>query len=141
MIFDFGPFAQFIEASAQYTNAVLLAVLPHVTDFSQKLDSPPFSEFNTNAVFRVVLHPKAGDVNGTIWFTNGYAFHFARGHITGFFSRWAYSRERDPNAIPKYFAPVKMTKTEAVGLARNAITKLGYPLEWLFADLEPDVTL
>src|SRR6266496_1375888 len=125
MVFDFGPFAQFIEASAQYTNAVLLAVLPYVTDFSRKLDLRPTSEFNTNAAARVVLNPKAGDVSGTVWFTNGYAFHFARGHITGFFSRWAYSRERDPDAIPRYFGRVRLTKAEAVSMARQAIARLG----------------
>jgi hypothetical protein len=140
MVFDFGPIAHFIDVTAQYSNAVLVAVMPYVTDFARKLELPNHGELKSSAVRHCAINPKLEDVSGGITFTNGYGFSFGRGHITGFYSPHAYSKVRDHREIPKYFGTVKMTKEEAVSLARESMRRLGYRPETVFADLEPDVT-
>ena len=40
MILDLGGAQEIIRITADYSNAVLVAVLPYVSDFAQKLDLP-----------------------------------------------------------------------------------------------------
>lgn len=141
MIFDFGPIAQFFDITAQYSNAVLIAILPHVTDFAQKLELRPAAEFTTNSVRRLFINPTKGDVQGSIEFSNGWDFGFQHGRISGFTAPHAFTTEQDPDRIPTYYGPVRMQKAEAVAFARTNLTRLGYSLEPVFADLEPNITL
>lgn len=140
MIFDFGPIAEFYHVTVQYSNAVLLAILPHVGEFAAKVDKPA-GEFNTNSVRRLFLNQKKGDMGGSIEFTNGCAFGFQHGYISYFATPHAYTLEQDPEQIPTYYGPVRMTKAEAIAFARKTILRLGYSLESVFADLEPETVL
>jgi hypothetical protein len=47
---------------------------------------------------------------------------------------------QDPDKIPSYFAPLKMSRNEAVDYSRGILVTLGISLESVFADLEPEVT-
>lgn len=146
MIFDFGPVAQFFEVTAQYSNAVLLAVLPHVADFNSKIGLRPAGEFTTHSVSRLainpmVFHPKDGGVQSGIFFKNGYSFWFDFGRVSGFSTSSAYTREQDPDRVPTYYGKIRMTEAEAVAFGRRSLTNLGYRIESWFADLKPEVTL
>jgi hypothetical protein len=140
MVFEFGPIAHFIDITAQYSNAVLLALMPYVTDFANKLELPERAELKLSAVSQCAINPKLEDVSGGIGFDNGYRFSFGRGHITGFYSPHAYSKVRDHRQIPDYFGEVRVSQEEAIALARETVKRLGYRPEMLFADLKPEVT-
>jgi hypothetical protein len=141
MIFDFGPIAQFIEVTAQFSNAVLLAVVPYVTNFAAKVELSPSAEFNTGAVRRVVINPRSDDVSGSIWFTNGCKFGFDHGQISYFQAPNAYTVEQDPERVPTYFGSVRMTPAQAIEFAREKLTRLGYSSAAVLFDFEPELTL
>jgi hypothetical protein len=87
------------------------------------------------------INPTKGDVQGSIEFTNGWDFGFQHGYISGFTAPHAFTSEQNPERIPAYYGPVRMTKAEAVIFARTKLKRLGYSPETVFADLEPDMTL
>ena len=137
MTFDFGPLAHFIDVTAQYSNAVLAAVLPYAADCAKKMELGPPEQFASNAVSRMFIDPRKEDVAGSIVFTNGFVIGFSDGHIRGFRSPQAYSSEQDPDLIPLYYGAVNMDAKEAVALARSSLKKLGISPESVFADVKP----
>jgi hypothetical protein len=57
---------EYIRVTAEYSNAVLLATLPYVTDFSQKLDLPLPAPVTTNHVRSFFTDPHRGRILDSI---------------------------------------------------------------------------
>ncbi len=126
-----------------YSNAVLLAILPHVSEFAAKLDLPIKQPVTTEQVrwCRPVWFSDTRQIEGGICLTNGdsFAFSSACGIISfrALDSPYAVGPDFD---IMRYYGHDHMTTNEAITLARDALRKLGYtpaqthssgrPTEW-----------
>ncbi len=141
MIFDFYPVIEYIGVTSQYSNAVLLAIMPHVSDFAQKLELPMPTPVTAAYVSSFGCDNKRGEVGGSVTVGKCCVFSFSHGYVTGFEGPHSYFGLQNPDDIPKFYGSDRMNKDEAIRLARNAIKKLGYTLESVFAELEPKVTL
>lgn len=129
-----------IELSAAYAQALLLAILPLVSDFSERLDLDIPLPITTNQVARFSPSRDPDNIGGQIVLTNGFVFSFQHGHVQRFSSPRSYTLEQDPGNIPSYFGPIRLTKEQAIEVARQKLQRLGYDLESLYADLTPEVT-
>jgi hypothetical protein len=131
---------ELVQVSAQYSNAVLLAVLPHVTDFSQKLDLPIITPITAAQVREFKCDPRAGQTGGAIVLTNGSIFAFLEGRVCVFRSAKSYYSLQEPELVPQFYGPVKLKEQEALQIARSTIGKLGYQNVVFNADSAPLVT-
>jgi hypothetical protein len=131
--------SEWIRVTAEYSNAVLVAVMPCVSEVVQKLDLPvpqPAIVASCNIVPLRALAVEVGlHGNNGNWY-----FAFNHGYVNIVQGPHDYYAEQDPGQIPKYYGQVGMTKAEAVELARASIRKLGVALEELFAEQDPKVT-
>ncbi len=130
---------QFVEITAAYSNAVLVAILPHVSDFARKMELPIPLPVSVEQLEGFACDHRLGDPAGGMRLTNGYIFAFRHGHIARFKSPNRYSDLQDPKLVPKFFGELRMTDQEAVELCRATIRKLGYTEEMLYADLRPTI--
>jgi hypothetical protein len=143
-----GP--DLIQMTAQYSNAVLVALMPFFSDAAQKLDLPLPHPITMQHVVGGGVMPYRypnGDMlsagievqrgpNQRRWYL-GYMF----GHINCVELRPSYFTIQDPADLKWCYGTNRMTKGEAIQMARDAIKKLGIPLEDVFAEQEPRVTL
>jgi len=145
MILDLGQAlsasAEWIRVTTEYSNAVLVAVMPYISDVAQKLELPVPHPITTASVSRCNIVPTravAAEVgvrgkNGD-WF-----FAFARGHVTIVQGPKDYFALQDADLIPNYFGEVQIDESQAVEKGRQALRKLEIPLQEVFADQEPYV--
>lgn len=120
---------QFIHLTAAYSNAVLTAILPHISDYSKKLDLPVSQPVTMSQVAHFGVNNIQGVVGGGIWLTNHYWFAFEHGYVDAFrLNTNNPFLDDDPAANwPKYaFGNDNMTTNEAIQLVRDAISGLGY---------------
>lgn len=120
-----------IHVTIQYSNAVLVALLPHFSEFAQKLDLPVPHPITTNHVQRFVTggpvlegHPI--DVKGHLVLTNGYEFWYSWGHVDDFRSPRDYFTAQDVERVPEFFGTLRLEQSEAIDLARKALMSVGY---------------
>lgn len=139
MILDLGQLSDFIQVTAQYSNAVLVAVLPCFSDVSKKLDLPTPQPIVGADVARFHILPLR-QTRASVQLNNGCIFSFIFGFVDSYTSPRSPTYPRPiPDKVDS--APQKrMTENEAVQLARNCIEKLDISLEDVFADREPTVT-
>ena len=128
-----------IEITAAYSNAVLVAIMPHISDFSQKLDLPIPQPVTIAQVRRFNCSNLSDKIGGLVRLSNGYDFWFEKGVVDSFESPRSYWGLQDPKLIPTFFGKVVLTKEEAIQTARNAVKKLGYTDEMLCLDSPPKV--
>jgi hypothetical protein len=142
MILDLASSLDVIHVTAEYSNAVLVAVLPYVSNVVQKLDLPVPQPVTMNLVCHCSINPSRnnGDVGAEIGIKRNWVFQFERGYIRAIQGPHSYFSLQNPDEIPKYFGNVRMTKEEAVQLARNTLWKLGIRYEDVFAEQEPRIT-
>lgn len=135
------PLIQLVHVTATYSNAVLTAILPHVSDYAQKLDLPIPQPITMSQVAHFNASRIQGEVGGGLWLTNNYWFTFHDGYVSGFrLNKNNPFFDDDPASDwPKYaFGPINMTTNEAIDFIRQSITKLGYNLKTLRVDSPPD---
>jgi hypothetical protein len=144
MVFEFPALSNFVHVTAEYSNAVLVALLPHVSDYAHRLDLPMPQPVTTADVVGSNILPwldKDGGIGGAgIGIKGGYGFTFDFGFISVFGGPRSFEggvQGRDD--IAKFYGEVKMSKEEAVRMARDTLKKLGIPLESVFAEQEPAV--
>lgn len=129
-----------IQVTLEYSNAVLVAILPHVTDFADRLDLSIPLPVTTNHVRNFEPDDDPTGVGGWLILTNGYNFWFGHGHVKAFqTSRSIYPLSHAPSS--DMYGEVNLNQAEAIALARSTIRKLGYSEEMLYADLEPKVKI
>lgn len=131
---------ELVQITAQYSNAVLVAILPFVSEFAQKVQLPVLTPLNLAMVQAFKPDPRKGEVGGVVTLTNGYRFWFEHGHVASVESPQCYFHLQDPAEIPKFFGTVRLNEGEAIATGRKALTNLCYSLKDLYADLAPKVT-
>lgn len=139
MKLDLGDKSRFIQVTADYSKAVLAALLPVFSDAAQKLDLPVPQPITQNDVAGFHVLP-FGELTASMRLKDGWIFNYGSGCVQDFSSPNSYFNLQDPDQIPKYFGQVNMKPDEAIGLARITLRKLNIPLEDVFADQEPQVT-
>lgn len=122
---------ELIQMTAAYSNAVLMAVLPHVTDVAKELNLPIIQPVQPAHVWRFVCDPRKGAIGGWVTFTNGYQFWFQNGHIDMMESPNCYFHLQDPDEIPRFYGTMRMTESDAVQMGEQTVRKLGYHPSWL----------
>jgi len=130
---------ELIQVTAQYSSAVLAAILPFISDFTGRLDVPVGS-VTTNQVLEFKCDPRRGQTGGAVTFTNGFQFTFLDGRVCVYRSPQSYYSLQDPNQIPKFYGKVKLKEKQALTIALDAIKKLGYQRSDFNADKPPLIT-
>jgi hypothetical protein len=128
-----------MHVTAAYSNAVLIAVLPHINDFATKLDLPIALPITANQVAHFNVNPMQGFVGGGLWLTNHYQFVFNNGCVNSFkiFTNNPWLTEDPANDWPHYVGKINMTTNDAIAFARGELVKLGYDPAILHCDMEP----
>jgi hypothetical protein len=130
----------FVQMTSAYSNAVLVAILPHFTDVAQKLDLPISTPIVQSEIRRYFCDPRAGELGGYVTLTNGYEFWYNKGHVSMFYGPHDYFIMQNPDSIPKLYGKLRMNQKEAVVFARQSLNKLGYTNP-IFDKVEPEVKL
>ena len=133
------PF-ELLQVTAEYSNAVLVAIMPYVSDFAHRLELPIPQPITVAEVSKFGCSPRSDHIGGRVFLTNGYSFTFDRGAVRLFSSPSNYFGMQDPARVPEFYAPVKLRQDEAVGIARGALRRLGYTEAILHFDAPPKVT-
>ena len=133
------PF-EIIQVTAAYSNAVLVAIMPHISNFAEKLDLPIPQPITVAQVSKFGCSPRADHIGGRVFLTNDYSFTFDLGAVVLYRSPHSYYSLQDPNRLSEFYGPVKVKKDEAVKIARNALKRLGYSDAELHLDLTPKIT-
>ncbi|HWD20709.1 MAG TPA: hypothetical protein VHB20_15680 [Verrucomicrobiae bacterium] len=121
-----------------WSNVVLSAMLPFVSDFATRLQLPialPVTQSNVLAC----LPDQEGKVEGFVILTNDYRFWFSRGHIRRFSVGFPYRELQDPGRISKFYGEVRLSRIDAVAAAKSALHKLGLTDEQVYANFDPIV--
>ena len=142
MIIDVGQFQsafEWIRVTAEYSNAVLVAVMPYVSDVAQKLDLPVPHPLTVEHVVHCSVAAQRA-VGMEVEVQGDWVFAFQRGYINTIQGPHDYFTLQDPDKIPAYFGAVRMSKAEVIELGRETIRRLGIPLEAVFAEQEPRLT-
>ncbi|MDH7503116.1 MAG: hypothetical protein QHJ82_10480 [Verrucomicrobiota bacterium] len=131
---------ELIHMTATYSNAMLVAILPHISDFAKKLELPIPQPITAAQVQEFRPSNIKNFIGGGLMLTNGYWFGFNNGCVNGFRSPDNVFYDQDPAANwPKYaYGKDNMTTNDAIALARESLTKLGYEPELLGCDGPPN---
>jgi len=144
VILDIAQGGGLIHVTAEFSNAVLVAMLPYVSDVAKKLELPVPQPVTQQQVVGCGVLPffyRDGEMAGCgVRIKGGWAFGFHWGYLDHFETPHSYFHLQDPGEIPKFVGTVRMTKDEAVQMARATLKKLGISLESVFAEQEPRVT-
>ena len=121
------PDPTLIHITATWSNAVLVALLPHFSDCSKQLNLPIPTPITMSQV--ADFHPpiETGNFESALWLTNSYIFHYLNGAVTGFndlHNDWFI--QQDIDGVERFAGKDNMTTNEAIDLARNSFVKLGY---------------
>lgn len=133
--------------TATYSNAVLIAILPHVSNFAKKLELPIPQPITLSQVEWSKVCPFKGCIGAGIILTNKYWFSFecsSADHnqncmVDGFRAptNWFFEQECTEESMAKYWGVDHMTTNEVVSMARTALIKLGYGPDLTHADQPP----
>lgn len=129
---------QLYHLTAVWSNAVLVAMLPHFSDCAKQLNLPIPTPITISQVARFMPPMEADVFEVGLWLTNGYQFHYLNGAIAGFYSLpddW-YIQQEITN-LERFVGKDNMTTKEAIELARSSFVKLGYKLADFHMDKPP----
>jgi hypothetical protein len=133
------PF-EILQVTAQYSNAVLVAIMPYVSDFAQRLDLPIPQPVTMSQVQRFSCYARSDQIGGRVFLTNGCAFSFTKGTVLHYCSPRSFYSLQDPDRVPEFYAPAKLTEKQTVEIARQAVKKLGYDDATFSSDRAPKVS-
>jgi hypothetical protein len=132
------PF-ELLQVTAAYSNAVLVAIMPHVSGFAQKLGLPIPQPINESQVANFRCSPRTDHIGGRVTLTNGCRFIFDDGGIRSYESAHSFYSVQDPSAVPQFFGTVNLSEPDAVDRAHEALQRLGYSDALLSTDRTPQV--
>jgi hypothetical protein len=133
---------ELIHMTATYSNALLVAILPHVSDFAAKLDLPIKKPVTLQQVQKFSPSQYRERAEGAVWLTNGWWFMFDhQGYVQSFRS------PKDAIALPddflehteRFIGETRMTTNEMVALARETLVKLGWQPSVTRSDETPKI--
>lgn len=134
------PF-EILQITASYSNAVLVAIMPHISDFAKAVELPISQPITIAQVQHFGCSPRADHVGGRVVLTNDYSFTFDVGTVVLYRSPRSFFSLQDPQRVPEFYGPIKIKTDEAVKIARVALKKLGYTESELHYDLPPKIKL
>jgi hypothetical protein len=134
------PMFEILQVTAQYSNAVLMAVMPYVSDFARKMDLPVPQPVTISHVREFRCSPRSDLFGGRVILANHYEFTFLHGRVEMYRNPKSFYELQDPDLVPKFFGPIKLKEHDAVAAARSAIKRMGYAVPMLSADRDPQVT-
>jgi len=122
--------------TSAYSNATLMATLPYVADFAQKLKLPlPQPVTDNQVLLYVPPHYLNDGFNCSVVLANHHWFSFVAGYVCGYGSPDNWFEEAATRTNWTYFDDKScMTTNEAVEFARNSIRQLGYKQEDIHMD-------
>jgi hypothetical protein len=128
-----------IHITAAYSNAVLVAVLPHISNFAKKLDLPIHLPITKSQVKIFIPNWIQGEVGGGIVLSNHYQFGFDMGYVTVFhnLTNNPFITDGSREEFRKFAGKDNMTLDDAVEFSKNIMVKLGYSPQELHADTPP----
>lgn len=139
-VLDLGETSSYVKITADYSNAVVKAVLPYFSRAAEELDLPMPKPITQADIERIHIQPFR-ELSVSIVVKAGWSFQYMFGVVNRVVNLRSYSVLQDPNEVPLFYGKVNMTKDEAVRMARDTLKKLGIPLEDVFAEQEPRVGL
>jgi len=130
---------ELIHVTAAYSNAVLVAIMPHVSEFAKRLDLPVPQPATASQVAWFKPVPVRGRIDGAVVLTNGFWFHFGwHGYVCNFRAPNDWFFEQEPAArAARYVGKATITTNEAIQLARATLSALGYEPELFHASGPP----
>lgn len=130
---------QLIHMTATYSNAVLVAILPHISDCAKQLDLPIPQPITATQITRFNPSPYKDFIGGAFWLTNHCWFVFDNGYVHGFRSPddWFTMADEYWNHLERYVGKDNMTTNEVIELARNSFRNLGYKPEDFHVNEQP----
>jgi hypothetical protein len=133
------PMLQLIHITATYSNAMLVAILPHISDCAKQLDLPIQQPITAAQITRFSPSPYKDFIGGGFWLTNRCWFVFDNGYVHGFRSPddWFTMADEYWDHLERYVGKDNMTTNEAVELARNSFRNLGYEPKKFHVDDQP----
>jgi hypothetical protein len=136
---DDMPLLQFIHVTAAYSNAVLVAIMPHVNDFAEKAELNIPLPITCGQVERFNVSNIQGYIGGGLWLTNNALFSFDCGGVSTFYftTNNPWLSEDPAKDWPLYLGKDNMTTNDAINKARETLVKLGYDPKELLADKPP----
>lgn len=137
--FELGSSIEYVRVTPAYSNTVLQAILPFVSEVTRALDIPVPHPIPPEHVLYCSVLPNRR-VEAEIGIKGGWVFAFRHGYVGTIQGPRYFFGIQDLDQIPQFFGQVNMTKPEAIQLARDTIKKLGISLESVFAEQEPRVT-
>jgi hypothetical protein len=128
-----------LHITAAYSNAVLVAILPHISDFANKMDLPIQQPITESQVLKFRPDWMQGSVGGGVYLKDNYQFGFDRGNVVVFnnLTNNPFITDGDPAKFRTFAGHDNMTTNDAIRFARDTIVKLGYTPQQLRADLPP----
>jgi hypothetical protein len=120
------PITQLLHITATYSNAVLVAVLPHISDCAKQLDLPIALPVTAGQVVRFNVMPHKDFAGGGLWLTNGYAFTFEWGYVDSFRSSANWFANQELEGVERFAGKDNMTTNDVIEFARSSFVKLGY---------------
>src|SRR5437867_3898701 len=99
---------EFIQVTAQYSNAVLVAILPYISDVVKKAELPVPTPVTLRHVREFRCWPLKDDIGGAVILTNGLRLWYSRGYVNGFRTPHSYYNLQDPQEIARYYGPLKL---------------------------------
>lgn len=130
----------YVDVTPAYSNAVLEAVLPHVSAFIERSGLPVRTPLTRESVREFGCDWHRGETGGTVVCTNGFAFGFTHGHVSRFRSPKTYFDLQNPEEVPRYYGVVRLTEPQAVDRVRKFVLAAGYSLEDTFIAWPPAET-
>ena len=119
---------QFVHVTPEYSNAVLKVLLPRFSDFARRMRLDVPMPLAPGHIREFRANPTAGVVGAALWLTNGYHMVFSFGVVDFFRTPRDYLQIQDFSNISEYYGTLRMTKEEAIALAKKTIADLGYEL-------------
>lgn len=141
MILDLGTVSHYVKITPEYSNAVLMAVLPCFSDVARKLNLPVPQPITQADIDQFHVLPFR-EMTASVLLKNGCIFDFHFGFVNFYISPQSQSYRRPTSKnIPKETHQRIITKNQAVQMARDAIKKLGISSEDVFAEQKPRVMI
>jgi hypothetical protein len=131
---------EFVQITAQYSNAVLVAILPYVSDFAKTLDLPIKMPVTTGHVLHFKCDPRKDHVGGMVVLTNNFQFTFLDGRVCVYRSPGSYYSLQNPELVSSFYGKTKVKEKDALKLARQTAKKLGYSKSEVQIDAAPHIT-
>lgn len=130
------PVMEIYQITAEYATAVVLAIMPFISDCSRALNLCDPCLVTTNQISSFGAKDRHG-VGGTVILQSGDYFDFEDGHIELYDSGNSYFTLQNPEVSPRYFGVLRLDRAQAIQVAREFVEKLGYNLADVFMDQAP----